>query len=67
MAGWTLEQLEALEDAIAKGVRRVEYRDKQIEYRSLKEMMQLRSQMRKCLGLDKCHGKVFIKTSKGVC
>ena len=66
MAGWTQSQLDALNDAIAKGVKVVRYRDKWIEYRSLQEMLKLRSEMRKCLGITCKTGKKLISTSKGL-
>ena len=64
---WSQAQLTALEDAIAKGITRVKYRDKEIEYRSLKEMLQLRNEMRKCLGLVCKNGKILASTNKGLC
>jgi hypothetical protein len=48
---WTTEQLAALEDAIAQGALRVRYADKEVEYRSLAEMMQLRDNMQTALSL----------------
>jgi len=49
---FTFEDLHALEDAIAKGVRSVKYSDKEITYRSLDEMLKIRDLMRQCLGLN---------------
>lgn len=43
---FTLEQLAALEAAIAQGAKRVKYADKEVEYPSLKDMLMLRDQMR---------------------
>ena len=63
---WTQSQLTALEDAIAKGVREVKYRDKVIVYRSLKEMFTLRNEMKKSLGLTCKDGRKLISTSKGL-
>jgi hypothetical protein len=40
---WTQTQLDALEAAIARGVRTVTYGDKSVTYSSLIEMMALRS------------------------
>lgn len=51
MTSWTTEQLQAIEKALAEGVRRVKYQDKEVEYRSLEEMMTLRDAMRRDLGL----------------
>ena len=55
--GFTLEGLKKLEIAISKGVRRVKYTDKEIEYASLNEMLKARDVMRSCLGLNKRKGK----------
>lgn len=66
MAGFTQELLDKLEAAIAKGVKTIRYRDKWIEYRSLKEMLHLRSEMRKCLGITCKTGKILISTDKGL-
>lgn len=63
---WTLEHLKDLEEAMAQGVRRVEYNDRTVEYRSLKEMREQREQMRRALGLTKRGGRVLCKASKGI-
>lgn len=39
---WTEAHLLALDNAIASGVRRVEYHDKIVEYKSLAEMLTIR-------------------------
>lgn len=49
---YTVEQLTILETAIAQGATRVKYADKEVEYRSLNEMLQLRTEMRDELGLN---------------
>ena len=51
---FTEENLKSLELAIAEGAKRVKYSDKEIEYRSLDEMLKIRDLMRKELGLGKC-------------
>lgn len=56
-SGFTFADLTALEKAIAEGVRRVKYTDKEIEYRSLDEMMKARALMRDALGVKKRCGK----------
>jgi hypothetical protein len=63
---WTLEQLTALEDAIAQGTLIVRYADKQVQYRSLTEMLQLRDMMRQELGLSQPTKRLFAKHSKGL-
>lgn len=64
---WTQDQLTAIENAIAKGVLTVKYRDKVLTYRSLKEMLLIRNEMRKDLGLVCASGKKLIYTDKGFC
>lgn len=49
---FTAENLKALEEAIASGVQRVKYSDKEIWYQSLSDMLQVRKLMRAALGLD---------------
>jgi len=63
---FTLEQLTALEDAIAQGVQSVMYGNKQVMYRSLAEMIMLRDQMRSELGLAPKTKRIFAKHSKGL-
>lgn len=48
---FTASQLEALEEAIAAGVRTVTYADRSVTYASLQEMLTLRSQMKKELAV----------------
>lgn len=64
---YTETQLAALEDSIAKGIFKVKYDDKEITYRSLKEMFQLREHMRQCLGKSPKGGRILISTKKGIC
>jgi hypothetical protein len=49
--GFTKEQLDILEAAIAQGALDVNYGDKRVTYRSLNEMMRTRDLMKKELGL----------------
>lgn len=51
MTAFTQEMLTALESAIAEGARKVKYQDKEIEYRSLDEMMKVRDLIRRELGI----------------
>ncbi len=46
---FTLEQLQALEAAIAEGVDEVAYGDKRVRYKSLAQMLQARDLMRRHL------------------
>ncbi len=71
---FTFEALEALEKAIAEGVRRVKYSDKEIEYRDMDDMLKARDLMRQRLGLKKKCGskglfggtRIVAKHSKGL-
>jgi len=63
---WTLQQLQALEEAIAQGALIVRYSDKSVQYRSLSEMMALRDTMRQELGLSQPTKRLFAKHSKGL-
>ncbi len=67
MSTWTQEQLTALETAIAKGVRSVKYTDKEIVYRSLEEMLQLRDAMKRDLKQTPQCKRLFATHSKGTC
>ena len=62
---WTTEDLKALEEAIAQGVRKVEYNDRTVEYRSLNEMLQIRELIKRSLGLTKRGGRILCEASKG--
>lgn len=55
--GFTEEKLLALESAIAEGVKRVQYNDKVVEYRSIDEMMKVRDLMREKLGIKSSCGE----------
>jgi hypothetical protein len=63
---WTQAQLDALEEAIASGVLTVKYTDKEVTYRSQKEMLTLRDMMRKALGLtSNGRRRIFPQAGKG--
>ena len=67
---FTIEDLNALEQALAKGIRRVKYTDREIEYRSVDEMLKVRDVMRQCLGLNGDDGRGrrrLATTNKGFC
>lgn len=66
-AAFTQENLDKLEEALVKGIKRVEYLDKEVEYRSVDEMLKIRDLMRRCLGLTLEPCRIFSKTSKGLC
>lgn len=57
---YTLEQYNALTAAIAQGALRVKYSDKEVEYRSLDDMLTLKRIMEQQLGIGE-----FAATSQG--
>lgn len=63
---YTLEQLTALETAIAEGALKIEYGDKKVEYRSLNEMIKIRDIIRKDLGTLKTPRRTYAEFSKGL-
>jgi len=62
---WTAADLKALEEAMAQGVRRVEYNDRIVEYRSIKEMKEIRELIKRCLGEHKRGGRLLCESKKG--
>ena len=66
---WTESDLIILEKAIAQGATRVKYADKEVEYRTLTEMMTIRDNIRTELGLngtDANPGRKIAAFSKGI-
>ncbi len=65
---WTQGHLDALDNAIAKGARRVKYKDYEAEFHSLKDMLSLRSLMQDELGLSATPNQRHTQyiTSKGL-
>jgi len=63
---WTSTDLQNIEEAIAKGVLEVQYTDKKIRYRTLKEMLSIRNEIKKSLGITKKTSRVLAKTDKGL-
>lgn len=63
---WTLEHLRILEEAIATGVKRVEYNDRTVVYNAIDDMLKARTLIRRCLGLEKKGGgRLLCDSSKG--
>jgi hypothetical protein len=62
---WTLNDLNSLNSAIAQGAKKVKYADKEVEYRDLSDMLQLRDLMMRELGLAK-PVRLYAKHSKGL-
>jgi hypothetical protein len=65
---FTLQQLKALDDAIALGAREVMYGDKKAIYKNLDEMLTTRNLMRNELGLNgnEPRGRRFGSFDKGI-
>jgi hypothetical protein len=65
---WTQTDLDELEKAIASGALSVKYSDKQVNYRSLSEMLQIRNLIKDALGKNSsCSGnRITMITSKGL-
>lgn len=64
---WTEDDLTKLEAAIAEGARRVRYSDKEVEYRTLREMKEIRDDIRAELGLtDASKRRRYADFSKGL-
>jgi len=63
---FTIEQLEALTEAISQGALKVKYADREVQYHSLSEMLKLREIMKKELGLTtEKNNKKLAEFSKG--
>lgn len=67
LPGFTCENLKSLEDAMAQGVKKVKYSDKEIEYMSYEEMSKLRRSMRLALGKESRSCRVTQRYNKGLC
>jgi len=59
--------LEALESALASGEKRVEYNDRTVEFRSVRELKEAIQLVKKDLGLVKRGGRVLCESKKGTC
>lgn len=64
---YTLSQYQTLTDAIASGALKVKYGDKEVEYRSLDDMIRLQIMMKNCLFPEQNtnNGRKFASFSKG--
>lgn len=60
---WTQQQYDDLCAAIAEGARKVKYADKEVEFRSQREMLILKAQMEKELGIVEDVGPVRVTLS----
>jgi len=64
---YTLLQYQTLTDAIASGALKVKYGDKEVEYRSLDDMIRLQIMMKNCLFPEQNtnNGRKYASFSKG--
>ncbi len=60
------KQLDALERSIYEGVLKIEYSDKKMEFRSLKEMIEIRDMLRRDLGQKISPSRKFSYHNKGL-
>lgn len=63
---FTIEQRIALEEAIAQGALRVKYADKEVEYRSLDEMLSLLELMNNQLDKPKRRTRFYARFKDGL-
>jgi len=63
---YTQAQLDALEEAILSGASSVSYEGKSVTYRSIDEMLRLRTIMRKALGLLTTPQTFLAQHSRGI-
>lgn len=66
---WTLDDLQAIDEAIAQGAMEVEYEDKRVKFMSLDQMLRARRIIINSLGLantDPCKGRKLAQFSKGL-
>jgi hypothetical protein len=61
----TKDNLDKLDAAIASGVRSVSFGDKSITFHSVDEMIKLRSQIARALGLTEPKRRYYPQVSKG--
>jgi len=68
MPSWTLIDIEVLEKSIASGTLKVKYTDKEVEYRSLEEMLKILKMMKDSLDVDadSLKGRRYASHSKGL-
>lgn len=65
---WSVNDYNTLCSAIAQGVVIVEYGDKKVNYRTLPEMLRIKSMMETALGLGKQkYRKKVASFTKGIC
>ena len=63
---YTQADLDAIESAIKSGLKRVQYRDRTVEYRDISEMRSIASEIRTSLTTVKASTRIYMTTSKGL-
>ncbi len=64
---WTLEQLAALEEAVASGALEVKYADRTVKYQTTSDLLRVLTMVRRELGVtDNCERRRFASFSKGL-
>lgn len=67
---YSINDLNTLDSAIAQGATLVKYADKEVQYRSLKEMLEIRNMIRDELGLNgpdpRNKGRRYASFNKGL-
>lgn len=63
---YTQADLDAIEKAIANGVTRLKLDGKEVNYRSLDDMKEIRAEIKKYLGKAKRRPPYVMQTSKGL-
>lgn len=65
MAIWTKDDLDTIEIAIAGGVLKIEYNDREVTYRSMNDLIKARELIRRSLGLTKRGSRILVENKKG--
>lgn len=62
---YTTDDLEKLEAALSSGAEQVEYNDRTVKFRSIKQLKEAIQVVKRELGLVKAGGRLLCKASKG--
>lgn len=62
---YTLDDLAKLEAALASGAKEVEYNDRTVKFRSIKELKEAIQTIERKLGIVKRGGRLLCQSSKG--
>lgn len=64
---YSLDDLNKLQAALASGASEVEYNDRVVKFRSVKQLKEAIQVVKQDLGLVKRSGRLLCKASKGTC